>query len=334
MRFENPLVVVYIFWSIPIMILFWIIVMRKRKRLMGKFVERPLWPEITASLNIRRQYLKAILISAAIILSLVALTRPQLGFRWEELKRKGLDIIFAVDTSKSMLAGDIKPSRLERAKLAIKDMVGNLKGDRIGLIAFAGTAFMQSPLTLDYDGFLLALQDLDIDTIPRGGTSISAAIREAIRAYEPGEKKYRALVLISDGEEHEGDAVKAAGEAKVKNVKIFCIGVGSSRGSSIPIRDEKGTKSFLKDESGHRVKTRLNEKILKKIAFITDGAYVHSTITDFGLETIYREKISAMEKREVKGKKRKRYHERFQIPLSLAVFLLCLELMIRERSKQ
>lgn len=334
MRFENPLAVVYIFWFIPAALLFWIIVMGKRRRLTEQFVERPLWPEIIASLNPRRRYLKAVLVSAALILSLAALTRPQMGFKWEELRQKGLDIIFAIDVSKSMLAEDIKPNRLERAKLAVKDMVGKLKTDRIGLIAFAGTAFVQSPLTLDYDGFLLALEDLDIETIPRGGSSLSAAIKEAVRAYPPGEKDYRVLVIISDGEEHEGDALRAAGEAKEQKIKIFGIGVGSSQGSFIPISDEKGPGSFLEDESGRKVKTRLNEQLLKEIAFITGGAYLHSTITDFGLETIYREKISPLEKREIKGKRRKHYHERFQIPLSLAVFLLCLELMIKERSRR
>jgi Ca-activated chloride channel family protein len=331
MRFENPLAAVYIFWSIPLMILFWFIIMRRRKQLIGKFIARPLLPEIAASLNIRKEYLKAALISAAIIFLLLALTRPQLGFRWEEFKQQGLDVIFAVDTSKSMLAEDIRPNRLERTKLAIQDMIGRLRGDRIGLIAFSGEAFLLCPLTLDYGGFLLGLQDLSIDTIPRGGTSVSLAIREATKVFEPGEKRYRVMVLVSDGEEHEGHAIKAAEEAKKEMIKIFCIGVGSKRGDYIPIIDEKGNKSFLLDKSGRRVKTYLNEDLLKKIAFITNGAYVHSTITDFGLGTIYREKISTLEKREVTAKKRKYYHERFQIPLVLAIILLCLESIITSR---
>jgi Ca-activated chloride channel family protein len=308
--------------------------MRKRKKLTATFIERALWPEIMYSLNMRRHYIKIIIVSTAIILSILSLTRPQFSFTWEEAKSKGLDIIFAVDTSKSMLCQDIRPNRLERSKLAIKDLLTRLKGDRIALVAFAGRAFLQCPLTLDYDGFLLALEDLSIDTIPRGGTSISTAIQEAMKAYDPVEKKYRVLILISDGEEHEGDALKTAKTAKEEKIKIFTIGVGSNMGAFIPIADREADKDFLRDEQGNRVKSQLNEKLLKDAAFLTGGAYVHSTSTDFGLDSIYRESISRLERREIAAKKTKRYHEHFQIPLSIAVFLLCLEAVITRRKNR
>jgi Ca-activated chloride channel family protein len=230
-----------------------------------------------------------------------------------------------------MKAEDITPNRLERCKLGIKEMIADLKADRVGLIAFAGTSFLQCPLTVDYDGFMLALDDLDVDTIPRGSTSISAAIYEAIKVFEPDEKGYQVLVLITDGEEQEGDAVKAAAKAKEEKVKIFCTGVGSEEGSLIPITDENGYKTFLKDANGNNVKSRLNENLLKRIAFMTDGAYVRSTKLDFGLADLYKNIISKLERREGKADMRKRYHERFQIPLSLAIFLLCLEMLISER---
>ncbi|NQT90427.1 MAG: VWA domain-containing protein [Candidatus Omnitrophica bacterium] len=333
MRLENPLAVIYIIWSIPLLLGFWVFVIRKRRELAGRFVDKRLWPELTDSVNIRRQHLKILIISAAIMLSLVSLTRPQWGFEWGQQKREALDVIFAVDTSRSMLAEDIRPNRLDRAKMAIKDMVGTLKGDRVGLIAFAGESFVQCPLTSDYDGFLLALNDLRADTIPRGGTSLSTAIAEAVRCYSPVDKNYRALVLISDGEEHEGDAVKAAKEARDEGVRIFCIGDGSRGGAFIPIVDDKGYKEFLKDDLGNKVKSRLNEKVLKEIAFITGGAYVRSRNTEFGLRPLYQQKISRLKKREIELKRQKRYHERFQIPLAIALLLLALELMISERKR-
>jgi len=333
MRFENPLGFLYIFWSVPIIILFWIVVLRRKRSLREKFINKPLLPEIAPSLNMPDQYFKTALLSISIILILFALTRPQLGFRWKEIKRKGLDIIFVVDTSKSMLADDISPNRLERTKLSIKSMLNEIKGDRVGLVAFAGEAFLQCPLTLDYDGFLIALEDLGVDTIPRGGTSITSGIEEALKAYQHQDKRYRTLILISDGEEHEGDAIRVAETAKEEKVKIFCIGVGSSDGSRIPLSTKNRSRSFLKDSFGLRVKTHLNEKLLKEIAFITGGAYIHSSLTNFGLRRIYRKKISRMEKRTISGEKLKYYNERFQIPLFFAIILLCLELMIRERKR-
>jgi len=301
---------------------------------MEKFADRSLWQDIILSLDIRRQYIKAILICAALIFLLLSLTRPQWGFEWQEEKQKGLDIVFAVDTSKSMLAEDIRPNRLERSKLAIRELVGTLRGDRAGLVAFAGEAFIQCPLTLDYDGFLVTLQDISVDAIPRGGTSITAGIKEAIGAFVKKEKKYRVLVIITDGEEHEGDALSTAREAKEQNIKIFCIGVGSVDGSPVPLRDKDGYKVFLEDEFGREVRSSLNEKLLKEIAFITGGAYIHSTRADFGLMTIYRQKIAQMERRDIKGKMHKQYHERFQIPLAITLILLCIEQLITERKRR
>ena len=232
-----------------------------------------------------------------------------------------------------MLAEDVKPNRLERSKLAIKDMVAKLKGDRIGLIAFAGSAFLQCPLTVDYGGFALALDDVDVTTIPRGGTSISSAIREAMTSFSGGVNKYKVLIIITDGEDHEGDPVAAAKEAQRQGMKIYCIGIGSKEGELIPIRDEKGKLQFLKDQSGNTVKTQLNEKILEEIALITGGSYVRATSAEFGLDLIYEQKLSQMEKREIESKMRKSYEERFQIPLAVSFILLFLEPFITNRKR-
>ena len=298
---------------------------------MNSFVNSSLWHEIVSSFSMRREYIKIVILSLSLLLLIGALTRPQMGFQWKEIKRKGLDIIFVIDTSKSMLARDMMPSRLERTKMAVDHLLKDLRGDRIGLIAFSGEAFLQCPLTLDYEGFRAALSDLDTDSISRGGTSMSEAIMEAVKSYDPGQKKYKVMILISDGEDFEGDPLKAAQVAMDERIRIFCIGVGSRGGSLLPIINEKGEKAYIIDRYGQKVASRLNEKILKEIAFITGGAYIHSSGSNFGLDTIYRDKISRMDKREIKGKMNKQYHERFQVPLFLAIILLVIEMFISKR---
>ena len=301
---------------------------------MQKFAKGELLSEIAASFDYQKQRLKAVLVLLILLCGVLALMRPQWGFQWQELKRRGLDILIAIDTSKSMLATDVKPNRLERSKLAVKDLIKKLEGDRIGLIAFAGTAFLQCPLTVDYDGFLLALDDLSVNTIPRGGTSISQAIDVALKSYEGGQKKYKILVIITDGEDHEGDVVRAAERAHKENVKIFCIGIGTTEGELIQLTDEAGHKMFLKDKEGNVVKSRLNEELLKKIALTTGGTYVRSSGAEFGLDFIYEDKISKMEKREIKSQMAKLYDERFQIPLAIALILLVVEMFIPDTKKK
>ncbi len=330
MRFARP-DLLYLLWIIPALILFYFWAGRGRRRVMEYFARNDLLPELTGRVHPGRRRLKTILLAAAVSLLLVTLLRPQWNFQWEEVKRKGLDILIAVDTSRSMLAEDVKPNRLERSKLALRDLVGKLEGDRIGLIAFAGSAFIQCPLTIDYHGFLLALDDLGAESIPRGGTSIAAAIREALRGYEGGQKKYQVLILITDGEDHEGDPLKAAEEAREAGIKIFCVGIGTGEGELIPVIDESGGREFVKDREGNVVKTRLDESVLEKIALATGGTYVRARGTEFGLEMIYREKLAKMEKRELTSKMRKRYREQFQYPLALAILLLLLEPLITER---
>lgn len=323
----------YLFWLIPLLFIFYLWAVRRKEKAKERFARKPLLNELTLSLNIKRQRVKSILLFCAITLSIFSLMRPQWGFHWREVKRKGLDILVAMDTSKSMLAEDVKPNRLERSKLAVRDLVRKLKGDRIGLIAFSGSAFLQCPLTVDYNGFLLSLDSLDTDIIPRGGTSISRAIEEAIKGYEGGQKKYKVLIIITDGEDHEGDPVKAAEEAKREGVKIFCIGIGTKEGELIPVTDEKGRTTFLKDRQGNVVKTRLDEKTLQKIALATGGSYIRASGAEFGLDLIYEKKLSKMEKRELKSKMVKQYEERFQIPLVCAFILLLIEPFISERKK-
>jgi Ca-activated chloride channel homolog len=333
MRYGDPAYFPIIIISAVILTAFYVLTLRRRSARISRFVDKHLAAGMAPSASLWRKVLKMVLTGIAVFLCLLALARPQWGFEWEEVKRAGLDILLAIDVSKSMLATDIKPNRLERAKFAVKDLVKKLNGDRIGLVAFAGTAFLQCPLTIDYNGFLLTLDDLGTATIPRGGTSISQAIREAMEVLKSPDKKFKALVIITDGEDLEGDALKAAGEAADMGIKIYCIGAGTAEGELIPVIGDRGERAYLADKSGNVVKSKLNEEILKKIAISTGGSYVRATRSEFGLVLLYDKSISKLEKRSLESKMRKRYQERFQYFLAWAAILLFIEPLIPERRR-
>ncbi len=333
MRFAQQYFILFIFIVIDL-ILFYVWAFRMRSKIWDKFAQKGLLQELLVQVNPGKQRFKAILLILGLCFCFLSLMRPQWGFKWQEIKRKGLDIMIALDTSKSMLADDIKPNRLERAKLAIGDFTQNLKGDRIGLIAFAGSAFLECPLTIDYSGFLLTLENIDVNIIPRGGTSISSAIKEAMRSYPAGEGKYKVLIIITDGEDHEGDPLRLAEEAKKAGIIICCIGIGTKEGELVFVEQGEGVKEFLKDNEGNAVKSRLNEEILQKIVLATGGTYIRSTNTDFGLDMLYKEKLSKMEKREFEGKMNKLYDERFQIFLVIGLCLILLETIMSDRNKR
>lgn len=328
-QFEN---LFWIFLALPLLV-FFVWAVRNKTAQMRKFAQAELLSEIAQDVSFSRQWVKNILLVGVFVLSAVALARPQWGFEWQEVKRQGIDIVIALDTSKSMLTSDVKPNRLERTKLAVKDLLKKLKGDRIGLIAFAGDAFMACPLTSDYSGFLLSLEDVNVGTIPRGGTNISAALKEAIKGYDNTPAKHKAVIIVTDGENLEGDPVALAKEARSKEVKVFTVGIGTPEGELIQIENEGGQKEFLKDGSGNFVKSRLNESLLQEIALSTGGAYVRAGGAQSGLDLIYDRELSKIEKREIESKVEKKYHERFQYPLAVAVFLLIFETCFPNRRK-
>ena len=253
------------------------------------------------------------------------------GFRWEETKRKGIDILFAVDTSKSMLAQDVKPNRITRAKLAVADLVNKLDGDRVGLIAFAGSAFLQSPLTLDYDAFRQSLDALEVGIIPRGGTDVASAVEEAQAAFGPDTKNQKILVLITDGEDLEAKGIDAARAAAKSGLKIYTIGVGSTTGELIPVPDDHGGTSFLKDDAGHYVKSHLDESTLQQIAAATGALYAPLGQQGQGLETVYQHALAPLPKQELASRLQKVMIERFQWPLALGIALLAAEMFIGTR---
>ena len=331
MNYGDPEYLPLIGSVLAVLFLFYVWAMNRRRVLMGRFADKKLISGLASSASTGKKITKIVLTLAGIGAALIALARPQWGYQWEEVKRSGIDMLIAVDTSKSMLAGDVKPNRLERSKFAIKDMIKKLKGDRIGLIAFSGTSFLQCPPTIDYNGFLLALDDLNIGTIPRGGTNIGSAIDEAMKSFSGPDKKYKVLIIITDGEELEGNAVKKAQEAAKSGIRIYCIGIGTTEGDLIPYYSGDGGRGYLADKSGSVIKTRLNESVLKEVALSTGGSYIRATQSEFGLVYLYDKVISKLEKRDIESKMKKHYNERFQIFLAIAIVLLAIEPLITER---
>ncbi len=332
MKFHN-IYVSYLFLGVLGLFIFYILARQKDKRALETFAPVELLPGLLSFFDMKRKRIRGMLALIALALMIVALMRLQWGFYWEEGKRSGLDILIAVDASRSMLAEDVEPNRLEYAKRLVKDFVKQLKGDRVGLIAFSGRAFLVCPLTVDYNGFMLSLEDIGVDTLPRGGTSLSSVIQEALRGDEKKGIKNKVLILLTDGEDHEGDPLRLAEKAQKEGLRIFCVGIGTEEGGLIPIHFTDGQKEFLKDENGHVVKSALNEDLLKKIASKADGGYTRDKGGESGLKRIYENKLSTVEKSEFEGRMKKQHKEWFQIPLAMALFLLVLESFITERKK-
>jgi len=333
MQFAQSYILLHLLWLVLVLagLFYWIFYSRKKR--MSQFVEDHLLGEVAASFSLKRFRLKSIFLGCVFFFSVIALARPQWGYEWKEVKRQGLDILIAVDTSKSMLTQDVAPNRLERTKLAIKDLIKELKGDRVGLLAFSGEAFLMCPLTIDYGGFLLSLSDLNEYSIPRGGTNVGKSIEEAMKAYEKIQTRYKAFILVTDGENLEGEPIALAKKAKDRRIKIYTVGIGTQEGELVRVQNDQGQQEFLKDDQGNFVKSRLNEKLLQEIAYVTGGAYVRASGAQSGLDYLYENYLSKMEKREVDSKIEKRFHERFQVPLALAILCLVLESILTTRKK-
>ena len=327
MKFAN-LQYLWCLIIIPLLVLFYIWAFKKKKRLLELFVSEDLKDKLLRGFSAKRQKVKAFLIIFAFFFCILALIRPKWGFQWEEVNRRGVDIILALDVSESMLAEDVSPNRLERAKREIIDLLNMMQGDRVGLVAFSGTSFLQSPLTLDYGAVRIFLDELDTDLIPVPGTAIGDAIKKSISAFDSQNKKSRVLILITDGEDHSGEPLKMAKEAHEEGIKIYTIGIGKEEGAPIPDRKRGG---FKKDSRGNVVTTQLDETTLQKIALDTGGSYVRSITGDLDLEKIYNDITKKVESKELVSGKRKRFEERFQWPLLVALFLLILEVFVKER---
>ncbi len=330
MKFAN-INMLFLIWVAPLILLLFLYGQRRRLKVLKKYAASVSLSIITPNISHKRRWTKNVLLIVASIFVAIALSGPQYGFHWQEMEQKGIDIFIALDCSKSMLASDIKPDRLERAKREVFDLLSMLRGDRAGLVAFAGAAFVQCPLTLDYQAFNLFMGVLNTDYLPVGGTDIAGAINAALEGFPEEKKTEKAIILITDGENTGGNALDAAKKALKAGVKIFCIGVGKPEGMPVPEKDG----GFKKDKNGKIILTKLDEVTLIKIADLTGGAYVRSVAGDMDLENIYLKKIRGeMEQSTLKSGKKKIWEDRYQWPLGLAIFLFLIMLLIPSRKNK
>jgi Ca-activated chloride channel family protein len=324
------------FWAllaIPILVLLFIRAERHAVLKLSEFVSPKLLPQLAAAVNRSRRLLRFVLLMLGLALAVISLARPQWGYLYQDVKRKGLDLLLAVDTSRSMLSNDVQPNRLERTKLAAQDLANQLEGDRVGLIAFAGRAFLQAPLTIDYDAEIESINDLDTKTIPEGGTNISEGINLAVSTFGKSAAANRALIIFSDGEELSGDAVKVAKSAADAGVKIFTVGVGTPQGSLIPIQSEDGETTFVKDSAGQIVKSKLDERRLREIAQATGGFYLHLGDSPRTMAQLYSEGLAKMKAAEIDARLSRRPIERYEWPLGAAMLALTMSILVRERKR-
>ena len=306
---------------------------QKNRADLEKFVSGNHLDRLRSSISKPLRWTKRVAFIAAVALLFSALARPQIGFEWREVKRKGIDILFALDASRSMLAEDIAPNRLERAKLGMLDFVEKLDGDRVGLLPFSGSAFLLCPLTLDYDAFRQSLEAVDTEIIPRKGTDLASAIREATSTFEQAGNNHRILVVITDGEDLQGEALAAAESAADDGMIIHTVGIGSTTGELIPVSTRGGGTTFLKDENGELVRSKLDEASLQAIAEASGGLYAPFGKQAEGLQRIYNEKLALVPKEELSQRMQQVPIERYQWPLGAAIFLFLLEFLLGDRRR-
>ena len=333
MQFANPNLLWFLLVLPPALIAFFWWSTRKGQALMTQFIQTRLLPGLVVGVSTTRQKIRVGLLVLAVSCIIIALARPQWGFSLEEIKVRGVDIVVAIDTSKSMLAQDIAPNRLTRAKLAALDLMQLAKSDRLGLVAFAGNAFLQCPLTIDDSAFRQSVEAIDVNTIPQGGTALAEAIETAQTAFKEGDN-HRVLVLMTDGEDHDSGALEAAKKAAEAGLKIFTIGIGTPEGELLRIRNAQGQDDYVRDEQGNVVKSHLDERLLQEIAGATDGGFYLQLRGAKTMDTLYGEGLAKLPKSEQQQMLIKRYQEKFQWPLGLAILLLLAEIFLPERGRE
>lgn len=329
-KFAYP-EILYALALIPVMLAGYWLFSRARARARKRFGEEAILELLAEEASRAKRRVKFILFTTAAGLLVVALANPRIGTRLEEVKQEGIDLFIALDVSLSMKAEDIKPNRLEKAKFEIRNLVAKLRGDRIGLIVFAGEAYTQFPLTTDYSAANLFLDVVDVDVAPVPGTSIGSAVERAMESFDFEEATTKVLVVFSDGENTEGDAFDAATEAAKKGVLIYTIGLGSPAGVPIPLYNASGQQTdFKRDRSGGVVVTKLDEASLERVATIGSGKYFRGTNAQDELDEIYKD-INALQKKEFGVKQFTDYEDRFQAFLLPAILLLIVEVLLTEK---
>ena len=330
-RFANP-VFLYLLLLLPVLILLYIINEVRKRKALKRLGDVNLVSSLVPEMSTIRPAIKFILQLIAVLAGIIMLSRPQFGSKIEDVKKQGVEVIIALDVSNSMLAEDIQPDRLTRAKQAISRLVDNLDNDKIGLIVFAGDAYIQIPVTTDYISAKMFLSSINPNMVPKQGTAIGAAIDLGIRSFSPGEGKSKAMIIITDGENHEDAPVKAAAEASKAGIVIHTLGIGSTEGVPIPIINN-GKRDYLKDADGNTVVTKLDEEILKKIALTTNGNYVRASNSNIGLDEIFNG-IKKMKKQDLESTMYTEYNDQFQIFAAIALFLLMGDFIIMERKNR
>jgi Ca-activated chloride channel family protein len=280
-----------------------------------------------------KRNLRFVLLILTVSSLILALARPQFGSKLEEVKREGIEMIIALDISRSMLAEDIKPNRLERAKQAITTLVNRMQDDKIGMIVFAGDAYTQLPITTDYISAKIFLSNINTEVISKQGTAIASAIELATKSFTQDDEASKVLVIISDGENHEGDALAAARKASEKGIKVYTIGMGSPKGAPVPLAGRSGRQGFLKDRQGEVVISRMNPKMLSQIAAAGDGEFYGASTGNVGLNRLYNE-LNKLDKAEIETKVYSEYDDQFHYFIALALLFLVIDMLIVERKSK
>lgn len=319
--------------ALPVVVLLWLLMMRWKRKAMNRYGSHTLLLQMIPDYSKRRNTFKFILIFLALTFILLGMTNPRFGYHQEKVKKEGVDIMICLDISNSMKARDIKPDRLERAKMGISKLIDQFENDQLGMIVFAGKAQTLYPLTPDYAGAKLFLQTVDSDIIPTQGTAIGAALDLAVSSFQMKSKTKKIIILMTDGENHEDDAIESARKAADKDIRIYTIGVGSPEGAPIPMMNASGGIEYKKDESGATVVTKLNEAMLQQIAILGKGMYTRATSEDAGLNQIYKE-IGKLEKAAYEATDFTDYENLFPYFFAMGLLLLVLEFFIFERKSR
>ena len=326
-RFANP-DFLYLFFLLPVLVAVFLYYNHRRRQNIRKYGDPALLQELMPTVSKYRPDVKFWLTFSALALTIFMLARPQFGSKMETVKRSGVEAVIALDISNSMLAEDVTPSRLEKAKKLISRLVDTFNNDKVGMIVFAGEAFTQLPITSDYVSDKMFLESINPSLITTQGTDIGAAIRLAMKSFTPNDGVGRAIVVITDGENHEGGAIEAAKEAAEKNMQVFILGIGSPDGSPIP--EERGSNHFRKDKDGNVIVTRLNEQMCQEIAKAGNGVYIRVDNSN-SAEKILNEEISKLAKTDVESQVFTDFDEQFQALAWLVLILLVVEMLILER---
>lgn len=327
LRFEHP---EYLYWLLIILVFIAIYIFIRifNKRQFRKFANLSLKEYLVPSLSTERNNIKFIIFILIIALGIFGLANLQTGSKMEKVKREGIDLFFCIDISNSMNAEDIAPNRLERSKQAINNLISKLNGDRVGIIVFAGNAYVQLPITTDYSAAKMFLSIINTDLIPSQGTEIGAAVKLATKSFDNTEHS-KAVIIISDGEDHEnGEAIKEVQEAAKSGIKIYTIGIGLEDGAPIPLYNQYGKKTgYKKDKEGNIIITKLDDNMLRQIAEIGDGIYVRASNSNVGLDKIFNE-INKANKSEIESKIFTDYEDQFQWFIGAAIVLLIIEVLL------